>query len=635
MEKNKNNELLIRMGKFFHPINIYNNFKSLYFAVIPKGSKLYNFTYSILHVFLKRLHLFNIYYQEWIRRFDTLSEEDLGNIKKQIQAMPTKPILSVVMPVYNPPVDLLGEAIQSVLDQVYPFWELCIADDASTNPEVIMTLKKFNQEDDRIKVVFREENGHISAASNSALELVSNDFFALLDHDDKLHPLALFCIAETLQSNPNTAIIYTDEDKITRGGRRLDPYFKPDFNYELLLSQNMISHLGVYRTKTVREIGGFRVGFEGSQDYDLALRVMDSCNPHQIRHIPRPLYHWRIFGGSAARNMNVKPYAIHSGIQALKDHLQRKQITANIEFLPDLAAYEVQYTLPKEKPDVDIILLANQIDPQLKEMLQEIVDTTDYPNYQITLGLLRGQLNRSHALPQAAQNKIQRYTLTNISEEKFANAVNEIVASSQCEYICLLDKNLSGFKPGWLKDLMGQAIQQNIGVVAPRIIYLPPKSFNLKERVFSNGVVLLPNQAPFHLFNHHERTDNGYFGWGKLSRGYSAVSEKCMVFKRDLLMDLGGFDRQISNPFYCGSDFCLKLREKSFRNILRPAIELYIQEDSHYNNRLMEETESEGQDLAALHRRWGSWFRKDPAFNPNLTIVDENKLLVDISKDSA
>jgi len=326
MSENISNKPERNNKQFWHSINIYNNLKRLYFSIIPKGSKVYDFTHSFLNIFLKQLKLFNIYYREWIRRFDTPSMEDIQAIRNHINLMAKKPPISVIMPVYNPPLELLDQAIQSVINQVYPYWELCIADDASTDSSIPSLIQDYIQNDERIKAVFRKENGHISAASNSALELATYDFMALLDHDDILHPLALYYVANEINNHPESVIIYSDEDKITRRGKRLDPYFKPDFDYELLLSQNMVSHLGVYRTSIVRNVGGFRTGLEGSQDYDLVLRVLEHCETDQIHHIPRPLYHWRTIRESAARNLNIKPYAIDAATQALTDHFSRRSI---------------------------------------------------------------------------------------------------------------------------------------------------------------------------------------------------------------------------------------------------------------------------------------------------------------------
>ena len=269
--------------------------------------------------------------------------------------MPHRPKISVIMPVYDPPLQFLDEAIGSVRKQLYSDWELCIADDASKNAAVRDLLKRHAAEDTRIKVVFRAENGHISRASNSALALATGEFIALFDNDDLLPEHALFCVAETIIANPNVGIIYSDEDKLSESGIRVDPYFKCDWNPELFLGHNLLSHLGVYRTDIVKAIGGFRYGFEGSQDYDLAARFIEQITPEQIIHIPRVLYHWRMLSGSTAMSIGGKPYALTASEKALNEHLVRRNIKGRVEALP-IGLHRLRFSLPDNPPLVSIII---------------------------------------------------------------------------------------------------------------------------------------------------------------------------------------------------------------------------------------------------------------------------------------
>jgi glycosyltransferase involved in cell wall biosynthesis len=239
-------------------------------------------------------------YDNWVRKHDTLTPELRERVARRVAAMTERPLISVIMPTYNPNPAWLREAIESVRAQIYPDWELCIADDASTSREVRETLEAYSRSDARIKVIFRPQNGHISASSNSAIELASGPWLALMDHDDLLPAHALSCVAECIAANPGVRLIYSDEDKIDEGGHRFGPYFKPDWNIDLFRSQNMFSHLGVLSTDLVRAVGGFRVGLEGSQDWDLVLRCIERVEARQIRHIPRVLYHWRVHGESTA-----------------------------------------------------------------------------------------------------------------------------------------------------------------------------------------------------------------------------------------------------------------------------------------------------------------------------------------------
>jgi len=624
MRKNQKTNVLEKLKSFWNPLNIYNNLKTLFFSIIPKGSKVYEIIHSSLYVLLNELHSFNFYYQEWIRRYDSYSEEDLQTFRKKTENMSNPPFISVVMPVYNPPIKLLDQAIQSVIHQVYPYWELCIADDASTNPEVAQLLKKYEKEDGRIKITIRNKNGHISAASNSALALVSHDHFALLDHDDALHPLALYLVAYVLQEHPDAVIIYSDEDKITKRGRRLNPYFKSDFNYELLLSHNMISHLGVYQTKIAREVGGFRVGLEGSQDYDLVLRVVEKCKTDQIHHIPRPLYHWRIIKESAASDINIKPYAIKAGMRAIGDHLARRSVKAKVEYLPDPVAYNVSYALPNELPSVSIIIPSESLSTTLFENINSILDITNYSNFQIHLGLPLSKKDDYYENYTDFIEKIHVHFYDDAIENTFAKRVNYLASNMTSDFICILDEKLTGFSPDWLSTLIGQAAQDGIGVVGPRLV-------DQNEKIYSNGVILSPDKPPQHLAKGKARMASSYFGWPKLTRGFSALSEKCLLVKSKIFNSVGGLKPDYTYPLFCGIDFCLKLKDKGYRNILRPSVELYIKENPNCDIDLEISKVWETENGLALRDRWQNYFQSDPAFNPNLTIIEKGQILVNLS----
>lgn len=272
-------------------------------------------------------------YFEWVKQFDSFNDAVRVELTEACQKLNRRPRISVVMPVFNTDPVWLRRAIDSVREQVYSDWELCISDDASTDPRMREILQEYAAADSRIKVVFRTKNGHISANSNTALELASGEFVALLDCDDELPPAALYWVADTVNRIPDVCLIYSDEDKIDEDGRRFQPYFKPDWNESLMLSQNMFSHLGVFRRDLVHKVGGFREGFEGSQDHDLVLRCAARVKTNQIAHIPRVLYHWRAIKGSTAapEGVSAKPYATSAGICAIEHFLSQKNIAATVE----------------------------------------------------------------------------------------------------------------------------------------------------------------------------------------------------------------------------------------------------------------------------------------------------------------
>lgn len=270
-------------------------------------------------------------YQKWIRQFDKITENDYQLIQTQIKSFSYQPLISIVLPVYNIEEKWLRLCIESVCNQIYQNWELCIADDCSPNPRVREVLTEYQAKDSRIKVVFRETNGHISVASNSALEMATGVFSVLLDHDDELSEHALYFVVRELNLFPETQMIYSDEDLIDEKGRRSNPKFKPDWSLDLFYSLNLITHLSAYKTELLKEIGGFRLGSEGSQDYDLAFRVIEQIDESQIRHIPHILYHWRAVRGSLALDLNEKPYAHERARDVIRQHFQRIGLNAKVE----------------------------------------------------------------------------------------------------------------------------------------------------------------------------------------------------------------------------------------------------------------------------------------------------------------
>ena len=298
-------------------------------------------------------------YERWSRQHEALGEADLAAIQGHIAAFSRRPVISVVMPVFDTPEALLRKTIESVVGQLYPHWELCIADDASTQPHVRTILDEFAARDSRIRVTYRQANGHICEASNTALSMAQGEFVALFDHDDILAPNALYEVAAEIDSHPGTQFLYSDEDKIDAEDRRFDPYFKPDWNPDLAHGQNYTSHLSVFRTELVRGLGGFRKGYEGSQDWDLTLRAVERIPPSAIRHIPKILYHWRAVPGSTALQLAEKDYPVEAARRALEDHFVRSG--QSVELIPVPGDHwRVRYEVPAPAPSVAL----DHSDPQ-------------------------------------------------------------------------------------------------------------------------------------------------------------------------------------------------------------------------------------------------------------------------------
>ena len=555
-------------------------------------------------------------YSEWVRRYDTLDEAARNAIRKRITEMENPPLISVVMPTYNSNPKWLAEAIESVQGQLYPHWELCIADDASPDPAVRPLLEKYAREDARIKLVFREQNGHISAASNSALQLVAGDWVALLDHDDLLSEHALYCVANSIIENPSVHLIYSDEDKINEVGSRHSPYFKCDWNPDLFYSHNMITHLGVYRTELVKKIGGFRIGFEGAQDYDLALRCIECILPSQIVHIPRILYHWRVHNGSTAKSSDSKPYAMLAGERAINEHFSRTGVKGKVTFVGH--GYQVEYNLPEKPPLVSIIIPTRNGQELLEKCVNSILDKTTYENYEIII------VDNGSDDPGACGylNKIkQNKRISVIRDESpfnYSYLNNKAVDISRGEIIALLNNDIEVITPDWLTVMVSHAIRPGIGAVGAKLWYT-------NKTLQHGGVILGIGGYAGHAHKHFHDGSPGYAGRLHLTHNVSAVTGACLIVKKEIFNNVGRLD-EINLPIaYNDVDLCLRIRQSGYRNVWTPRAELFHHESA---TRGYEDTPEKlarfNKEAGYLKERWGDRLCSDPYYSPNLTLNFED-----------
>ena len=406
-------------------------------------------------------------YTEWIHCYDTLTDEIQTIMRERVNVMAQRPLISVVMPTYNGNPKWLIEAIESVRKQIYSYWELCIADDASTDKAIRPILERYAREDSRIKVAFREQNGHISAVSNSALNLATGEWVALLDHDDILAESALFLVADAINQHPDVRLIYSDEDKIDEAARRFDPYFKCDWNIDLFYSHNLISHLGIYRADLLSTVGDFRLGFEGSQDYDLALRCIEHIEPKQIHHISRVLYHWRMHAQSMAQSADAKPYAMLAGEKALNEHFQRQKIHAKAELVGH--GYRVRYSLPDNPPMVSLIIHARNGLQLIRKCVESILERTTYPNYEILI------IDNDSDNPATLQylDELQTDARVRVVRDErpfnYSALNNSAVKLARGELVGLLNNDLVVISPDWLSEMVSIALQSRVGAVGARL----------------------------------------------------------------------------------------------------------------------------------------------------------------------
>ena len=530
-------------------------------------------------------------YTRWVELYDTLDAAALGQLRAQTRALPYQPLISVVMPTYNTPSEWLAKAIDSVRHQVYANWELCIADDASTDPAVRATLARYAATDPRIKVCYRERNGHISAASNSALELAAGEFVALLDHDDELAAHALSAVALELNLHPDADLIYSDEDKIDEEGRRFDAYFKPDWNPELLTGQNYISHLGVYRADRLRQAGGFRVGFEGCQDWDLALRVSEATSAAQIRHISRVLYHWRAIAGSTARALGEKDYIADSSARAVREHCERTGQAANLQSVEG-SHWRILRMAPAPAPLVSVIIPTRNQVTYLRRCVESVLQKTTYYPYEIVIVDNGSDDPETLAYLQTCATEGDARVLRYDQPFNYSAINNYAVTHAAGDYVCLLNNDVEVITPDWLDEMVGQALRPEIGAVGA-MLYYP------NDTIQHAGVVLGIGGVAGHIFSGLPRGTHGYFNRARLVQEMTAVTAACLLVCKSLYQEVGGLDERLGVAFN-DVDFCLKLRQAGHRNIWTPFAELYHHESASRGRRILR------NGIGGLPPRWSA-----------------------------
>lgn len=563
----------------------------------------------------QRLALLGHSYRHWVRLFDCLDDNDRQMIRDHIAKLKRRPLISILMPTYNPSERWLRQAIESVRAQLYPDWELCVADDASTALHVRAVLEQYATLDSRIRVIYRKENGHISEASNSALELANGEFIALLDQDDELAEHALYMVAWATNEYPRADLIYSDEDKIDTNGHRFDPYFKPDWNPELFRCQNMVSHLGVYRTAAVRALGGFRKGFEGSQDWDLALRITEEAPVHKIHHIPHVLYHWRVHPDSTASSINAKQYAITAGKRAVMEHLERRKIKAEVLPIPLCSGYwRIRYALPEHPPLVSIIIPTRNGLSLLKRCIDTLQTLTSYPNYELIV--VDNQSDDPETLnflkEKASKGEIQVCQYD--APFNYSAINNAAVGESHGELLCFLNNDIEVTDGDWLSELVSLAIQQGIGAVGARLLY--PDG-----RIQHAGVIVGMGGVAGHLYLGAPGSERGNMGRAILQQNLSAITGACMVVTREAFKHVGGFDADNLPVGFNDVDFCLKLLEAGYDNRWTPHATLVHHESaSRGKDDTAEKKARFAKEVAYMHQRWERILANDPAYNPNLTL---------------
>lgn len=552
-------------------------------------------------------------YAEWIRRYDTIDDSMRARILSRIADMQRPPLISVVMPTYNAKPQWLTEAIESVKKQLYPYWELCIADDASTDPAIRPLLERFAHEDARIKVVFREQNGHISAASNSALELATGEWVALLDHDDLLPAHALYCVADTSIKYPEAGVIYSDEDKVDETGNRFSPHFKSDWNPDLFFSQNYVSHLGVYRRSILEKIGGFRTGVEGSQDQDLLLRCLPYVTDDQIFHIPRVLYHWRAVEGSTALALSEKSYSTEAGIKSLRDYFASRKQAATIAagLLPN--TYRVRYAIPQPEPLVSLLIPTRDRRALTETCVRSILEKSTYTKYEIMI-LDNGSVDaETLEFFREIQREDLRVKVLRYDYPFNYSAINNFgVRHAKGSIIGLINNDIEVISPDWLTEMVSHVTRPEIGCVGAKLYYG-------NNTLQHGGVILGIGGIAGHSHKCFPRLNPGYFTRLLLPQALSAVTAACLLVRREIYDAVQGLDETNLKVAFNDVDFCLKVREAGYRNLWTPYAELYHHESISRGAEDTAEKQARFQkEVHFMLNKWGDVLEHDPYYSPNL-----------------
>lgn len=520
------------------------------------------------------------------------------------------PRFSIITPVYETPADVLRAMLRSVRRQRFRDWELCLVDDASTQPHVAAALEAAQRRDSRIRVMRRSKNGGIVAASNDALEMARGEFVALLDHDDKLHPDALALVAAALDDEPSADYVYTDEDKIDRIGLHSGPFCKPDWSPERMRTQMYTCHLSVFRRALVEEVGGFDPEFEGSQDWDLILRVTERAR--HVVHIPRVLYHWRALATSTAGGgESAKPWAFEAGQRAVQAHCDRIGLEARVERDETLpGVYHLQPALTHQ-PKVSIIIPTNgqkrevryQQVTLVEHCVPSIIETSTYTNYEIVC-VADSSTDPSVIACITAVAGDRMRVVTYDQEFNFSAKINLGASHSKGDLLLLLNDDMEVLTPDWIERLVMYAQHPGIGAVGGRLLWED-------GRLQHAGVLFENGGLPGHIYRGFTGGFKGYSNNTYVAQNYLAVTGACMMTPAAAFNEVDGLSTALPVN-YNDMDYCLKLHTKGLRVVYDPDTVLYHFESSTRSSDVAD------WEKEALVDRWLPLTAVDPSTNPNL-----------------
>jgi len=544
-------------------------------------------------------------YRRWIGKH----EPDAAALMKQrAHRFSRAPKVSVVVPVYNPPAGYLEAMIASVREQTYGHWELCLAD-ASTQPHVRPVLEKAAT-DSRIKVAFLAENRGIVGNSNAAASLATGDYLALLDHDDTLAPFALHEVVAAINESPDADFLYSDEDKIDTHGDRVEPNFKPDWSPETLRSRNYVCHLTTLKKSLFDAVGGFRPGFDGSQDYDLVLRASERAK--RIVHIPRVLYHWRMHAQSTAFVKGSKNYAFEAGKKAVAEHLTRLGIDASVHDGAVQGLYQVVYHL-RTQPLLSVVI-PNKDQVRLLSRCVESLAKSSYANYEVVIVENGSTLPETHAYYRELQKQPHARVVEWTKPFNYAAVNNFAAAQAKGDLLLFLNNDTEAINPDWLEAMVTQAVQPGVGAVGAKLYYAD-------DTIQHAGIVVGMGGVAGHSHLFYPRQAAGYMQRLRITQNVAAVTGACLLMPRAVFAEVGGFDEGFVLAFN-DVDLCLAVLKAGYRVVWTPDAELYHLESK---TRGYEDTAEKQarfkREYDLFHLKWSAFLKAgDPYYSPHFRL---------------
>jgi GT2 family glycosyltransferase len=552
---------------------------------------------------------FKTEYDIWVDHYHLL-KKDIKSREEQIKQFKYKPKISLILPVYDVEKKWLKKAVQSVFDQIYENWELCIVDDASSQKYIKRLLTKY-RDNEKINIKFLAKNQGIAGASNEALALAQGEFAGFLDHDDQLSKDALFEVVKLLNRHPQADLIYSDEDKIDLKGKRFQPFFKPDYSPDLLLSFNYICHFLVCRRKILRQINGFQKGFEGSQDYDLVLRLTEKTD--EIYHIPKVLYHWRQIKGSTSVDHKAKAAHIKNSIKAIQEALKRRGIGGSVEkgiHFDQFESYRVKRKI-RNQPLVSVIIPTKDKVSFLRRCIRSIQEKTDYPNYELIVVDNQSEEKETLAFLSELRYKKNIKILSYDDDYNFSRINNLAARESQGSCILFLNNYIQVISNQWMSALLEHAQREEVGAVGAKLLY-PDDTIQHAGTIVGLGGVAAHSHKKF------PKNSNGYFGSLNTIRNYSAVTAACMMLRKKVFEDCGGFDEENLPIGFNDVDLCLEMKKRGYLIVYTPyAVLVHYESQSRSENLNPEE-------VMFMKKKWGDQLLSDPYYNPNLSYDSED-----------